>query len=384
MNVSQLTRGLCSAAAATVITLTAATFATAETLTVTDIAGRSVEVEANPQNVVLGEGRMIYTLALLDRDNPFQRVVGWKDDMINYDPDAYRKYLAAFPEAGNLPSFGSPYSDEWNLEAVIALETDLVVMNLGNLLKAQESGIIDKLEDAGIATVFVDFRQDPTHNTIPSVQLLGRIFDRRDEADAFSDFYQQQMKQIYARVSQIPEEERPIVFIENAAGYNPDSCCRTYGSANLGRLVELAGGRNWGSLRFPGFATEVSLEAIFADDPDVIIGTGANWSEANPATTAVLFGYEATEDMIQSRLGALATREGWSELSAVKNGRFHSVYHQFYNSPYHFVAMQAFAKWIHPELFEDVDPDATMATLHAQFLPIDYSGVFWASLQAGN
>ncbi|WP_305983692.1 ABC transporter substrate-binding protein [Roseibium sp. MMSF_3544] len=381
MKVRQLTRGLCSAAAAIAISFASATFANAETITVTDIAGRTVEVEKNPSKVVIGEGRMIYTIALLDQDNPFKRIVGWKDDMVRFDPDAYRKYAELFPQASQLPSFGSPYSDEWNLEAVISLGTEVVLMNLGNLLKAQESGILEKLEEAGVATIFVDFRQDPTQNTVPSVQLLGRIFDKRDEADAFTDYYQQQMKLIFTRVEAIPVEDRPIVFIERAAGYNPAKCCSTFGAANLGRLVDLAGGRNWGSLKFPGFATNVSLEAIFADDPEIIIGTGGNWSEANPETTAVLFGYEATEDMIDQRLSALATREGWSDLSAVKSGRFHSVYHQFYNSPYHFVAMQAFAKWIHPELFEDLDPDATMKELHDKFLPIDNSGVFWGSLK---
>jgi iron complex transport system substrate-binding protein len=364
------------------LTFASATFATAETITVTDIAGRVVEVERDPSHVVIGEGRMIYSIALLDQEDPFQRIVGWKDDMVNYDPDAYRKYLEVFPEIVDLPSFGSPYNDEWNLEAVISLGTEVVLMNLGNLLKAQESGIIEKLEEAGIATVFVDFRQDPTQNTVPSLQLLGRIIDRRDEADAFGDYYQEQMKLIYSRVQEIPDEDRPVVFIERAAGYNPANCCSTFGAANLGRLVDQSGGRNWGSAKTPGFSASVSLEAIFADDPDVIIGTGANWAEANPATTAVLFGYEADAAMVQERLAALAARDGWPELSAVKNGRFHSVYHQFYNSPYHFVAMQAFAKWLHPELFADVDPDATMAELHDRFLPIDYSGVFWGTLES--
>lgn len=381
MNVSSLTRGLCFATAAAASIFATATLATAETITVTDIAGRTVDVEKNPSKVVIGEGRMIYSIALLDQENPFERVVGWKNDMINYDPDAYRKYLAIYPDIAELPSFGSPYSDEWNLEAVIALDTEVVLMNLGNLLKAQESGIIEKLEKAGVATIFVDFRQDPTQNTIPSLQLMGRIFDKRDAADAFSDYYQSQMKAIYSRVEQIPVEDRPVVFIERAAGYNPAKCCNTFGAANMGRLVDLAGGRNWGSQKTPGFSAAVSLEAIFADDPEVIIGTGANWAEANPATAAVLFGYEANEDDVQDRLAALASRDGWPELSAVKNGRFHSVYHQFYNSPYHFVAMQAFAKWLHPDLFSDLDPDATMQELHDKFLPIDYSGVFWGTLE---
>lgn len=383
MKVSSLARGLCLATAAAALNFAAATYATAETITVTDIAGRTVEVEKDPSKVVIGEGRMIYSIALLDQDNPFQRIAGWKDDMVKYDPDAYRKYLARFPQAADIPSFGSPYTDEWNLEAVISLGTEVVFMNLGNLLKAQESGIIDKLDEAGIATVFIDFRQDPTQNTVPSIQLLGRIFDKRDEADAFSDYYQSQMKTIYSRVEQIPVEDRPVVFIERAAGYNPAKCCSTFGAVNLGRLVDMAGGRNWGSSKTPGYSTAVSLEALFADDPAVIIGTGANWAETKPDTAAVLFGYEADTAMVQERLAALASREGWPELSAVKNGRFHSVYHQFYNSPYHFVAMQAFAKWLHPELFADLDPEATMTELHDRFLPIDHSGVFWGSLNVG-
>lgn len=380
-----LAHSLCLASAAVAMTLTPTMFAAAETITVTDIAGRTVEVEKSPQKIVLGEGRMVYTLALLDRDNPFQRVAGWKNDMFISDPDAYRKYQALFPGIVDLPKFGSPYTDEWNLEAVIALGTEVVLMNLGNLLKAQESGIIDKLDEAGIATIFVDFRQNPTENTVPSVQLLGRILDRRDEADAFTDFYQSQMKLIYSRVTKIPVEDRPIVFVERSAGIRPGECCRTFGAANLGRLVDLAGGRNWGSLKFPGFATEVSTEAVFADDPDVIIGTGVNWEEYRPyATSSVPFGYDATPEKVQERLAGLAARDGWPELSAVKNGRFHSVYHQFYNSPYHFVAMQVFAKWLHPDLFADVDPEATMTELHDKFLLFDFSGVFWGTLKAGS
>lgn len=303
-------RRIFSALAMSALLATATHSAYAASVTVTDIAGRTVEVTKDPQKVVIGEGRMIYSIALLDREDPFKRIAGWKDDMVKYDPDAYRKYKAVFPHAADIPSFGSPYSDEWNLEAVISLGTEVVLMNLGNLMKAQESGIIEKLDEAGVATVFVDFRQDPTHNTLPSIQLLGRIFDKRDEADAFSDYYQSQMKSIYSRVNQIPVEERPIVFIERAAGYNPDKCCNTFGAANMGRLVDLAGGRNWGSFKTPGFTAKVSLEAIFADDPEVIIGTGANWAEANPATAAVLFGYEADDKMVQERLGSLEAGSG--------------------------------------------------------------------------
>lgn len=372
--------GFCTATAAIVFALTTATSAHAETIKVTDIAGRVVEVEKNPKKIVLGEGRMIYSLALLDREQPFARVTGWANDMINYDPDAYRKYLEVFPNIDEIPVLGNPWHSEWSLESVIAMDAEVVFMNLSNLLRAQESGIIDKLEDAGIATIFVDFRTEPTRNTIASLQLMGRILDRRDEADEFTDYYQKEMMKIFSRVNDIPAEDRPVVFVENVAGWTEDACCKTYGSVNFGRFVEMAGGRNWGTENGAGYQTPVSLEALFAADPEVIIGTGGNWYEANPSTIAAHFGYEAEKTNVQSQLTRLSHRDGWEELQAVKNGDFHSVYHQFYNSPYHFVAMQAFAKWLHPEVFADLDPEALFEDMHAKFLPIDHSGVFWGSV----
>ena len=99
-----------------------------------------------------------------------------------------------------------------------------------------------------------------------------------------------------------------------------------------------------------------------------------------PNTTAVLLGYEGTEDDAQKRLKALAARPGWETLKAVKSKQFFSIYHQYYNSPYHFIAVQAFAKWFYPEDFKDVDPMATQAELHERFLPIENSGLFWTRL----
>ncbi|MGA1834290.1 hypothetical protein [Rhizobium wenxiniae] len=74
-------------------------------------------------------------------------------------------------------------------------------------------------------------------------------------------------------------------------------------------------------------------------------------------------------------------RTGFPELEAVKDNHVMAVYHQFYQSPYHFVAVQALAKWLHPERFKDLDPQATFKELHEKFLPFDVSGVFWTTLK---
>ncbi|MEQ8710180.1 MAG: ABC transporter substrate-binding protein [Rhodospirillales bacterium] len=353
----------------------------AQAADVTDVAGRTVTVNTPVKRIILGEGRQIYAIAPLERENPFGHVVGWKDDMILYDPDAYRKYLAKFPALADMTNFGSPYAADFSVEKAIAVDADLVILNLGEYMKAQETGIIEKLEKAGIPVVFIDFRQRPTQNTVPSIQLLGRLLGREQEAQAFNDFYLKQMRLVYTRTVDKPEDKKPLVFVERAAGYNPNKCCSTFGSANLGRLVEEAGGRNWGSTMFTGFSGNINPEQLFVTDPDIIIGTGANWSEAVPDTTAVLLGYEADMAMAQERMAALASRPGWETLKAVKTKQFYSMYHQFYNNPYHFVAVQAFAKWFYPEDFRDIDPNATMTELHDRFLPISNEGLFWAQLQ---
>ncbi|MEO0496164.1 MAG: ABC transporter substrate-binding protein [Pseudomonadota bacterium] len=370
------------ATAAAVLSVLMAGAALAEKIKVVDLAGRSVEVEKGASRVILGEGRMMYSVALLDRKDPFQRVIGWKDDLIKYDPDAYRKFKAKFPEqTEKVVNFGNPYSGDFSVEKVIAEKADLVILDLGSHFKAQESGVIENLAKVGVPVIFIDFRLNATENTVPSLLLMGRVFDRQDNAQEFIDYYTQQMRKVTLVADQIPADERPTVFIENAAGWDKDACCNTFGPYNFGRLVEQAGGNNWGSQRFSTYRGNVSLEAIIASQPDVIVGTGANWAEDRPEVSAVLLGYDANEANNAKRLSDLAARSGFSDLKAVKDKRFHSIYHQFYNSPYHFVALQALAKWMHPDEFEDVDPQATMAELHEQFLPFDLSGQFWATLK---
>lgn len=43
---------------------------------VTDLAGRVVTVPDHPRRVLLGEGRFVFAMALLDRADPVARVVG--------------------------------------------------------------------------------------------------------------------------------------------------------------------------------------------------------------------------------------------------------------------------------------------------------------------
>lgn len=361
------------------IAVLGASASSAETIEVTDLAGRVVKVTRDPQKIVLSEGRQLYTLAMLDRDDPFKRVVGWGNDLIANDPGAWDKYLAKFPKAKDVADMGNPYAADVSMEKIASLGTEVYILDLSNYFKAQETGLLGKLEKAGIATIFVDFRQDPTQNVLPSVQLLGRVLGREKEANAFADYYLQQTRRIYARVGAIPDNKKPLVFVERAAGLLP--CCATFGPFNFGRFIEEAGGRNWGSQYFSAFQAQAAQEKVLSDNPDVYFLTGANWYGSNPGSTAVSLGYDATPEKVQKELSALMNRPGFQQLKAVQGKKVMAFYHQFYDAPYYFVAELAMAKELYPDLFKDIDPEAVFKEFHEKFLPISYSGVFWAKLQ---
>lgn len=344
-----------------------------------DIAGRKVTVPDHVERVALGEGRMIYGIALL-QDNPVARIVGWRSDLAKNDPDALAKIAEKFPEALEIVDLGDPYATDVNLEALLKGNPQVYILNIADLLKAEETGLIAKLEKAGVAPVFIDFRQFPLQNTIPSMEILGKVFGAEDRAAKFNDYYRQQMAIVQNRVGGLKDEEKPLVFIERAAGYDPDKCCNTFGPQNYGELVARAGGINWGSAKFSGLGGTVNPEVIFSEPFDVVIGTGANWKKGKPNAESVNLGYAADKDTAHKELQALAARKGWADINAVKQKRFHAIYHQFYNSPYHFAALQEIAKWLHPERFADLDPEQTLKDFHKEFLPYDYSGVFWMSL----
>ena len=352
--------------------------------TLTDVAGRTVTINRPVERIILGEARQIYIVASLQPGNPFDKIIGWRDDLRRFDADAYEKYKQIFSEVENIAEFGSPYSGEFSVERAIALEADVVTLNLGGLERAKEAGMIEQLAEVGIPVVVIDFRQEPLENTVPSTYLLGRLLGQEERAQEVVDYYLQQVNLVYSRLAQL-EGEKPLVLLDTAAGIqSAEICCRTFGRANLGLLVERAGGINMGSELVPGWSGELNPEQIIVSDPDVIIGTGSNWTPYNPDGDFVSLGYFTDEaDAKQDLIDLAAGRPGWDELQAVKNGRHHTVWHQFYNSPYHFVVLQQFAKWFHPELFEDVDPAANFAEFHERFLPIGYSGTFWVSAAGG-
>lgn len=352
--------------------------AVAETITVTDVAGREVAVNVPVQRVILGEGRQIYLVAALDREDPFKRVVGWRDDFSQADPDNYAIYLEKFPQMADIPTFGGFKDGTFDVEQAVALAPDVVVMNIESRQATEDARYIEKLAAVGIPMVYVDFREHPFVNTEPSMRLFGELFGKQARAEDFIAWRAAQIERVTEVIAQA-DPARPAVFVDRAGGYS-DDCCMSFGDGNFGKFVEMAGGRNIAEDIIPGTFGTVNPEQIIASNPDHVIVTGGYWEAYVPGGKWVGVGPGRDETEALRKLEALTQRVAMSGIEAVKTNQFHAIWHQFYNSPYQFVGIQQMAKWLHPELFADLDPEATFRELHDRYLPVGYRPGHWVSL----
>nr|WP_253927009.1 ABC transporter substrate-binding protein [Halomonas hibernica] len=317
-------------------------------------------------------------LGLLEPEAPFAHIVGWREDFFQADPDNYARYAERFPEIEALPTFGGFKDGTFDVEQAASLNPDVVFMNLEAKAATEDAAYDDKLAQLGIPIIYVDFREDPIEHTIPSMRIMGQVMNDEAAAEEFIDFAEAQL----ARVTDVINEanpERPSVFIDRAGGYS-DECCMSFGPGNFGKYVTLAGGTNIADGIIPGSFGTLNPEQIIAANPDHVVVTGGNWDAYVPGGAWVGVGPGSGMQAAHAKLEALTSRTAMTGIQAVEDGNFHAIWHQFYNSPYYFVAIQQLAKWLHPALFEDLDPEATLQELHDRFLPIDYEPGYWVSL----
>lgn len=343
-----------------------------------DVAGRSVELDKKPERVVLAEGRAMFAAAMLDPKNPVEHVAALGSDLHTASPSFEEKLLEKAPAIKDLPKIGNAAKGDVTVENLVALKPDVIVFTLDHKKAIEKNGFLDKVDQAGLKYVFTDFRQKPLENTTKSVELLGQVLDEEARAKEFTDFYNTQLEDVKSRVADVKEKPRTLLW--RAAGRK--DCCATVKNSNLGDLVNVAGGENIGDSLLEQESGDLTAEKVIAEQPDAIIATGGAWAK-DPKKPEVLphveLGYMATEDVAEKTLAGLIKTPGFTTLKAPKEGKLYGAYHQFYDSPYNIFALQQFGKWLHPEKFKDVDPEKNFADFHKEWLPFEYSGVFFAA-----
>ncbi|NLF51993.1 MAG: cobalamin-binding protein [Leptolinea sp.] len=222
-------------------------------------------------------------------------------------------------EVVNLPTIGGFSANTISVEAIIALEPDLVIG--GSIHQAE---VVDSLEKVGIP-VFVSEPED-VKETLESIELIGKITGHTEQADDVVGQMRARMDEIAEFVTAIPEEERPTVFYE--VWHEP--LMSASNSAFVGELIGMAGGVNiFGELEeeYP----TISAEQLIELDPQFIIGPSSH-------------GDQMTAEVIGSR-------EGWKNLTAVKNEAIYIVDGNIVSrsSPRIVDALNFFVDTLHPE-----------------------------------
>lgn len=341
---------------------------------VTDLAGRTMPVPASPHRILLGESRLLTAVALLEGQHPLARIVGWQGDLPLMDPQTFNAYAEKFPEIKSIPLIGKATEESISDEKALDLKPDLAIFSLGGHGPSRYNALVKQLEASGATVVFVDFRLHPMQNTIPSIKLLGAVLHREKEADAYIQFYQQHLANVQRVVNAIPEDQRPKVFVDLLAGAWDAGCCHTAGNGNFGEFVQAAGGRNIAAGLVPGVLGDVSMEQIITSRPDVYIATG---SRTKPGLVSLRVGALTSDHDASASLAALVSRPGFDAIKAIHDGNVHGISHNYYDSPYNIVAIEAFAKWFYPKQFASLNVHATQAEMYKRFLAVPPDGAYW-------
>ncbi len=342
----------------------------AQQSTVRDIAGRTVRVPASAKRIVIDDARYLMALSLIHPD-PVSLLAGWPRDINRLGEQTYARFRSKFPRIEAVQQTSSS-AGNFSVELTLAARPDLAIFTLGMGPSPQE---LSQLERAGIPVVFLDFFSHPFENLERSLTILGEVTGRKARAQAFIDLRRARMARITDRL-RAENPARPDVFLEAHAGMS-DDCCNSPGRGNIGDYIEFVGGRNIGADVLPGPIGRLNLEFVISRDPDVYIATGGPHLEAR---NGLVLGAGYTTQRARSALASVAGRRGISQLGAVKRGRVHGLSHHLLNSPLDILAVEALAKWLHPEIFSDIDPNATLTEINRNFLAVPLDGAQWVDL----
>jgi iron complex transport system substrate-binding protein len=268
--------------------------------TLTDFQNRSVTIPARPERVVsIGPSITAFLFAL----GAGPRVVGVDDFSDEPAEAATREHVGGI---------------KVNFEKVVALKPDLVFT-----VKFSD-GTIEKLQSASLNVLVVDPQN--VSDVAKTATLLGKAVGA--DGEALGRSIQQRVDAVKAKTANAAA--RPRVYHEIDAS-DPTKIFTVGPGSYINDLIDIAGGLNIAA-RATSAYPQLSAEEILRSDPEIIVLAAAPYS-AKPA--------------------AVAARQGWSIIAAVKNSRIFTIDANLINRPGPRVgeAAEAYAKLVHPELF---------------------------------
>lgn len=347
--------------------------------TITDMVGRRVDPSRPVERIVLLDVRDVLTMALLHPD-PSGLVVGWAGAAL-FDSDLVRRQYETRPSDGaTIPIIGGQIADTLSLERILSLAPDLVVATARIEPALGEGALTRRLEAAGIPVIFSDASsnrssgdadRNPMHDLGRLMRMWGAVLGREPVAEAFTRFVHERLAVLRERLRSIPPRK---AYLEVQSTY--DDCCWAAGARIWGDLLALAGGRTLSAVDAPWYA-KVPVEQLMAEAPEVYIASGGAY--ASGMRPAIGPGMDPAQG--RDGLRRLCARTGFATLPAVKSGRVHGIWTGLVTvQPLNILFVEVAAKWLHPDVFEDLEPESTLAEINRRFLAKPLPGPCWLSL----
>nr|WP_315466056.1 ABC transporter substrate-binding protein [uncultured Rhodoferax sp.] len=332
-----------------------------------DVVGRQVKVDLPAKRVLLGFYFEDYMA--IGGEKAFDKVVGFSREAWEaWRPANWSLFTAHRPSLKDLTDVGEVEAQTFSVEKVLALKPDVVV-----LAEWQFKGLgpdVQRLEQAGVPVVVVDYNMELPANHRASTLLLGKIAGEDKRALKIADEYKAAIDQVQSRIA-AAKLPKPRFYVE-FGNKGPAEYSFSYGKGMWGALGALAGGDNIAA-PFVEWYGPMNPEKVLSAQPEVIFIAGTE-STKNPS--AMLMGQGVDSAQAQQRLQGFARRAGWSELPAIKQQRLNAVYQGASRSILDYTMVQSMAKALYPALFKDIDPNASYREFYRRYMPVQPQGTF--------
>lgn len=302
----------------------------AEKIIVTDALGREVEITGKAKRVIaIGPG----ALRLCCYFQNIDLVVGI--EQMDKDSSLGRPYLMANPSLAELPVIGpGGPNNAPDPEKILAVKPDVIFSTYG-----ADQATPDKLQSkTGIPVVTISYGKTATFDPIlyNSLRIIGKVIGMEQKAEEIVGFMQKCVNDLDSRTKDIPEDEKPSVYIGALSMKGAHGIESTQGNYTLfnalhaKNVVDETG--KTGSLM-------IDREKLIQWNPDkIFIDQGG--------LPIVQQDFEKSSDY-------------YNTLAAFKNGEVYSTLpYNYYTTNIDTTMSNVYymGKIIYPEKFEDIDP----------------------------
>ena len=334
-------------------------------VTITDMIGRQVTVTPGSyQRVVCIGAGALRMYSYIGDVNLLCGVEDIDNTSLESRPQMFdsvaRPYLLAYEEVfQNLPScgVGGPMAQTAEAEKILACDPDIVISEFEDVEKEdalqEQLGVPVITLKAGSKGVFDDAFYG-------SMALLGQIFGEEEKAETLVSYVKAQANAISARVADIPEADKPNVYI-----------C---GLGNWGTTNHLSTAETYISFEIAGVKNVVSglgLQGIGAIEEEKFIELGENMDIIIMDAAAV----KNIKPLYQADSTMFDTCKAWQTGEVYLEMAYNAYYTNFEIA---LINTWFVAKAVYPEAFADVDMTAKTNEVTKAFFGTEMADAIFA------